>query len=340
MIEPAEFRSRALAALNAHPFTPPWWLRNPHQQTFWGPIMRKTAPPPFRLERWDTPDGDFLRVHLRETAPGRPWLVQLHGLEGNLNSFYVGGLTRAIAPLGWNTLLMEFRGCGGELNRTCRAYHMGETSDLDFVLGELQRRAPGAPIYLHGVSLGGNVVAKWLGEQSDRVPAAVRGAVVVSAPFNPAISALHFHQILYGFYAWNFLRSLVPKAVALEQQFPGVYDVAAVKASRDFNAYDTLVTAKLHGFRDAVHYWETVGSHQFLEHIRVPTLLLSAADDPFNPPETLPIAQAEASPWLIPQFTTHGGHVGFVAGPHRPSYWAEEQAVCFLKLCEPSGRCP
>lgn len=330
------FKTAALHRLNAHPFRAAWWLRGPHQQSFWGPLVRARKAVPFRLERWDTPDGDFLRMHFHETAPGRPWALQLHGLEGSARSFYVGGLTRALTGLGWNVAVMEFRACGGEMNRARRVYHMGETSDLDFVVRRLLARDPAMALYLTGVSLGGNVLAKWLGEQGAGVPAQVKAAAVISAPFDPAISAPQFHEILYGFYSWNFLRTLVPKAIEKERQYPGAIDIEAVKACKDFYAYDTLVTAALHGFEDAVDYWTRVGCHQFLPQVRVPLLLLSSADDPFNPAETLPHGQVAASPWLVPQFTAHGGHVGFVGGssPRRAHYWAEEQVARFFALRE------
>lgn len=337
MMTPVEQKARALHALDAHPFRAAWWLPGPHQQSFWGPFARKKNLPTFRMERWDTPDGDFLRMHFRENTPGAPWLLQLHGLEGSVESFYVGGITRAVERLGFNVAVMEFRACGGEMNRARRVYHMGETTDLGFVVGELIRRDPNIQLYLTGVSLGGNVVAKWLGEQGDHVPANIRAAAVISAPFNPAISAPQFHEILYGFYSWNFLRTLVPKAIEKERQFPGAIDIEAVKRCKDFYAYDTLVTAALHGFEDAVDYWTRVGCHQYLPAVRVPLLLLSSADDPFNPAETLPRSHAESSPWLVPQFTQRGGHVGFVAGPspRRPHYWADEQIARFFALYLP-----
>lgn len=336
MLDPVSFKTRALTELDAHPFRPAWWLRGPHRQSFWGPLVRAKDRPHYRLDRWETPDGDFLRLHFLETDPARPWLLQLHGLEGSVRSFYVSGITRAIAALGWNVVVMEYRGCGGEMNRQRRFYHMGETGDLDFVVRTLIAQRPEIVLYLCGVSLGGNVVGKWLGEQGEAVPRQIRAGCVISAPFNPAISAPQFHKILFGFYAWNFLRTLVPKAVAKAEQFPGIYDVEAVRRSRDFYEYDTRVTAALHGFDDATDYWNRVGSHQYLPQVRVPLLLLSAVDDPFNPPETLPRAQVGASPWLIPQFPAHGGHVGFVGqqGLLTPRYWADEQLARFFALCE------
>jgi len=334
MSQQVERKAAATALLDAHPFRAAPWFRGPHRQTFYGPLFRRDDPPQYQLERWDTPDRDFVRVHIIEGQPDKPVLFQLHGLEGNVRSFYVSGLTKVFAALGWTVAVLEFRGCGGELNRAPRFYHMGETSDPDLVLRGLIARYPDRPFFLTGVSLGGNVLAKWLGEQGANVPHAVKAAAVISAPFNPLISAPDFHKILGGFYAWNFLRSLVPKALEKAKIYPDLLDPAAIAASKDFYAFDTVVTARLHGFEDAVDYWRRVGCHQFLPEVRVPLLLLSSADDPFNPAETLPHEVAVASPYLHPQFTREGGHVGFVAQTKigRMSFWAEEQVERFFRF--------
>lgn len=329
---PEARKHAALALLNQSPFHAAWWLRNSHAQTFFGPFFRKSGDLTYRPERLDTPDGDFLYLQYLDGDADKPLVIMLHGLEGSKNSFYIGGANHAYHEMGWNTVTMEFRFCSGEINNTSRIYHMGETTDIDLVVRTLAARDPNRPIYISGVSLGGNVVAKWLGEQGDKVPDNVVAAAVISPPFNPAISAPDFHKILFGFYTWNFLRTLKPKALAKADQFPDLIDRAAVEACADFYTYDTIVTAKLHGFRDAEDYWEKVGSHQFLKDIRVPTLLLTSEDDPFNPPETIPREIAETSPWLLPQWATRGGHVGFVSGtsPAQPRFWAEEQTVAFF----------
>lgn len=264
-----------------------------------------------------------------------PLVIMLHGLEGSARSHYIVGLHHAFRAIGWSSAVMEFRSCGDEFNRGRRLYHSGETSDLDRAVGwALERSA--RRIYLVGFSLGGNVLAKWLGEKGETAPEAVRAAVVVSVPFDLAASAPYFERTLGGFYAWRFLRTLIPKALEKERQFPGSMDVEKIRRSRTFREFDTYATAALHGFRDAEDYWARSSSGPLLGRIRKPTLLLSALDDPFCPPESLPWAAASASPWLYPQFPPHGGHVGFVGGivPFRPQYWAEEHIVRFFRICD------
>jgi predicted alpha/beta-fold hydrolase len=329
-------KAATLDVLNQNPYVPPWWMGNGHAQSFWGPLARRHLEVEYRSERWDTPDGDFIYVRFFDGEPNAPRVVLLHGLEGTANSPYIKGFNLAFHKLGWNVATVEFRFCSGEINKNKRIYHMGETSDTDFVVRKLAADHPDQPLYICGFSLGGNVLGKWLGEQGETLPPQVRGAAVISPPFDPLISAPDFHKVLGGFYAWNFLKSLKPKALAKAEQYPGSIDVEALHNCKDFYEYDTIVTAALHGFEDATDYWRKVGCHQFLHAIRVPTMLLTSADDPFNPPETIPREIADASPWLHPQWTEQGGHVGFVMGllPWRPRYWMEEQTAAFFQAQE------
>lgn len=320
-----------MAALNAHPFVAPMWLGNPHAQTVWAPFFRRAPQVVRRRERIETPDGDFLDLHVAEGSRGKPAVLLLHGLEGSAESKYILGLQEKLRAIGWPSIAMEFRGCGGEMNRARRLYHSGETSDLALVAAQLA----GAYSRLHivGFSLGGNVLAKWLGESADKVPSSVRSAAVVSAPFDLCVSGPHIDRALGGIYSRHFLRSLIAKAIAKEKQFPRSVDIARIRAARTLFEFDNYGTAVLHGFRDANHYYETQRSGQYLDRVRVPLLLLSAADDPFNPVSTLPRAVADSSGYLHPLFTERGGHVGFVYGPpFRARYWAEEQVVRFIQV--------
>lgn len=314
-------------------FKAPDWLKSKHRQSSFHSMHRRVDAPVRRHERWITPDEDFLDLYFIEGDKSSPWVLVLHGLEDNVDTPYVAGFQKALAHAGFNVVVLEFRSCGRELNFAPRLYHMGETQDIDFVVSWLAPRVAPAKLHLLGFSLGANVVLKWLGERGDRLPPNLVSAAAVSAPYDPTIGAANIHKQLGGLYMKAFLNALVPKAIAKEAQYPGTLDVEAVRACRHFWDFDTHVTSPLHGFRDADDYWAQVAGHRWLEHIRLPTLLLSAADDPFNPAETLPVAQAAASPWLHPLFTEEGGHLGFVYGesPEKPRFWAEEKVVEFFQ---------
>ena len=296
--------------------------------------MRRQQRPQTRVERWNTPDGDFIDVHRLDAGPERPRLFLLHGLEGSERSHYLGGLFGEARRRDWGAELLIFRSCGAELNRAERFYHSGETSDLAFAVSRVLEEFPAAPIVLCGVSLGGNVLLKWLGERGSALPSRIRGAVAVSVPYDLERGARHISRGFSRVYERHFIRTLRRKATAKLAHFPTLFDRASLGAARTLYDFDDLVTAPVHGFRDAHDYYTRSSSLQYLARIRVPTLLLSAGDDPFLPTEVLAEVRtiAQENPHLTLEFPQRGGHVGFVSGrlPWRPQYYAELRTGEFL----------
>jgi predicted alpha/beta-fold hydrolase len=313
-------------------YHPPFWYRGRHLQTLWGPLLRHWRRPPLRRERLHTPDGDFLDLDwLAGASEGGPLLHILHGLEGSARSHYARGLLRGAGALGWRAAVMHFRSCSGEVNRLPKLYHSGETSDLEWVIGELAKRDPAPRIGLAGVSLGGNVALKWLGEQGEAAPVEVRAAAAISTPFDLAACA----QVLdRGFnraiYTESFLRTMKAKIRAKRHLYDGRLDLAAALRARTFTEYDRFFTAPINEFADERDYWARASSAPYLERIRRPTLLINAKNDPFMPAEFLPIETVARSPWLESAFVAEGGHVGFLDGVLGRASWAERRALAFL----------
>jgi predicted alpha/beta-fold hydrolase len=235
---------------------------------------------------------------------------------------------------GWNASLLVFRGCGPEFNSAPRMYHSGETSDLRFALSTLTHRHPNQPIALAGVSLGGNVLLKYLGEAPTAVPKSVVAAAAVSVPFDLEAGSRHLQKGFARVYDRHFVNSLRRKALLKLSQHPGAFDRERAMAARTIEDFDDAVTAPLHGFAGSSDYYAQSSSIHFISRIAVPTLLLSAEDDPFLPGAVLKgvrrIAADNRS--LTIEFTAHGGHVGFLSGkvPFRPIHWAEERVLSFF----------
>jgi predicted alpha/beta-fold hydrolase len=302
--------------------------------TIVGALHRPSAWPRTVRERWELPDGDFLDVdRAAGPAPDAPVLVVCHGLEASSRAAYVRGLVQLARTRGFAALAMNFRSCSGTPNRLPRSYHSGETGDLALVVERLVAERPGRRIALCGFSLGGNVVAKYLGERGEDLPAEVAGAAVISVPFDLARCARALDGP--GFWNWvyreRFLAGLRAKALEKARRFPGILDLRAVRGARTFAAFDAAVTAPLHGFASAEDYWERCSSGRFLAGARRPILALSALDDPIVPADALPLEAARANPNITLVTTPLGGHVGFVSGgPLRPGCWSEARAVAFL----------
>ena len=253
----------------------------------------------------------------------------MHGLEGGPRSHYVRGLFAEARRRGWGADLLIFRSCGAQLNRTPRFYHSGETGDLTFVLERLIAEFPESAFLLAGVSLGGNVLLKFLGERGVAVPGRVVAAAAVSVPYDLARSSRHIDRGFSRVYQSHFLRSLERKAALKHAAFPDRLPPAAVARSRSLYAFDDDVTAPLHGFVDAEDYYSQSSAIRWLPGVAVPTLLLSAIDDPFLPADVLDQVRhiAAANPALEIEFVKRGGHVGFIGGrvPWRPIYYLERR---------------
>jgi predicted alpha/beta-fold hydrolase len=314
-------------------YRPPWWYRGRHLQTLWGPVLRRRPPPALRRERVETPDGDFIDL---DWLPGRergaPLVTILHGLEGSARSHYATGLLRDLEKLGWRGLVVHFRSCGGEVNRSRRMYHSGDTEDLEFVMARLTSREPQLRVGLIGVSLGGNVMLKWLGERGEQAPPQVVAAVAISTPFNLAACASMLDRGLNRrLYTANFLSTMKAKLDKKAHLYQGVLNLPAALKAKTFAEYDRLVTAPLNGFTSEHDYWARSSSAQFLPQIRRPALLINALNDPFMPASALPRAAVTKSQWLEAAFVKQGGHAGFLEGFGGRRSWAEARALAFLR---------
>ncbi|MCY7379273.1 MAG: hydrolase [Gemmatimonadaceae bacterium] len=319
-------------------YTPAWWVPGPHAQTLWGKLVRRPPRVTTRAERWTTPDGDTLEVQRLDApvgaSPRVPRLLILHGLEGTIRSHYVRGLLDQARRRGWAADVLIFRGCNGEIPKASRFYHSGETTDLDFVVQRLTAAHPQQPLVAVGVSLGGNVLLKWLGERSDDLPSAFRAAAAVSVPYDLERGSRQLERGFSRVYAFLFLRTLRRKALAKLAVQPGLFAEERLRGARTLAEFDDAVTAPVHGFEGASDYYTRSSARYFLANIARPTLLLSAFDDPFLPAEVLDDVSMVAfnNPLLSVEFHARGGHSGFVSGlvPWRPVFFAERRVLEYL----------
>lgn len=316
-------------------FRPAWWLPGPHLPTIFGKLVRQIPPAEDRVEQWTTPDGDEVSV-ARVDSPSAtaPILVIFHGLEGTVRSNYAQGLMQHARARGWGAAMLIWRTCDGRVPRAPRMYHSGETSDADFFVRRLAAQHPSAPLLATGISLGANVLLKWLGEQGAQHPPTLRAAAAVSTPFDLAAGSRHLERGFSKAYVWHFVRNLKKKAIAALEVHPTLpVNRERILAARTFWDFDDAFTAPVHGFAGAEDYYTRSSSLTYLPKIALPSLLFSAVDDPFLPSSVLEQVQrvAATTPTLHPQFTTTGGHVGWVSGsPLAPTYYMEGYVTSWL----------
>ncbi|MFT4268006.1 MAG: alpha/beta fold hydrolase [Xenophilus sp.] len=295
----------------------PRWLPGGNLQTIWPALWsrRHAGPAPvYRRARWTTPDGDFVDVDFQDAAdPAAPLLVLFHGLEGSSRSHYAEAFAVWAAGRGMHFAVPHFRGCSGEINLAPRAYHSGDHEEVGWMLGQFASRRR-VPIVAVGVSLGGNALLRWAEEAGASV-GSVRAVASVSAPLDLAAGGAAigrgFNRLVY---TRMFLSTMKPKALAKLAQHPGLFDADALRAARDLYAFDDVFTAPLHGFAGARDYWTRASAKPRLADIRVPALVVNAANDPFVPGASLPGPREVGAQVTLWQ-PAHGGHVGFALGP-------------------------
>lgn len=315
-------------------YQPAWWLPGAHLPTIWGKKGRTQPAVHDRIERWTTPDGDHISLaRAGVIRSGVPHLLVLHGLEGTVQSNYAQGLLAQARKRGWSADLILFRSCDGVVNSARRLYHSGETTDLDFVVRTLIGQHHDIDLRVVGVSLGGNVTLKWIGEQGEQLPWNVKRAAGVSVPFDLAAGSRFLEQGLGPHYVAHFMKGLRAKTLAKMETYPDLCDRSELMKAKTFWEFDGSVTGPVHGFTGAQDYYTRSSSLQFIGNIRRPTLLLNALDDPFLPSSVLDRVRivANSNDYLHLEFTKRGGHVGWVEGmPWSPRFYMEERVTEWL----------
>jgi uncharacterized protein len=318
-------------------YSSPRWLPGGHLQTIYPSLFRKVPQITQRRERIELPDGDF--IDITWSPPSFTKLAILsHGLEASAETSYIQGMARALVQQGWDVLAWNFRGCSHEPNRLLRMYHSGETQDLHTVITHALENHPATSIALIGFSLGGNLTLKYLGERSFQHSPRLHHAVSFSVPCDLACSSLQLSLAKNRIYMERFLISMRAKLRAKKKRFPDQLDLKGLAKIRTFQEFDDRYTAPIHGFRDAADYWKRNSCRQFLPSIRIPTLLMSAENDPFLGANCYPRDEAAASEHFYFESPKMGGHVGFTSPQDSNQYSSEHRAIEFLKSTSSKSR--
>jgi len=316
-------------------FTAATGLSNPHLQTLAPRFIRKKALFEPIWQTLDTPDGDFLDLAWSEDkdaegAKNKPLFVLFHGLEGCFYSPYANGLMNAFAKQGWLSVMMHFRGCSGKPNKLARAYHSGEVKDARLFLEYLNQLFPQKKKVAVGISLGGNMLANYLAEYADEP--LLDAASIVSAPLDLSACSERIEQGFSKLYKTYLLNSLKRNALRKHHLLKGELDLSyqSIKRVTRLYEFDDLITAPLHGFKDAEDYYQRCSGIHRLQEIRLPTQIIHAKDDPFMTDAVIPhfVLPDNIDYRLLEQ----GGHVGFVSGSVlKPRFWLEETLPAYYQ---------
>jgi uncharacterized protein len=316
------------------PFDP--FFKNPHLATIAGNFWQR----PVSEARWpvekvlyQTEPGVQVLVHAQSAAEPRSEVILIHGLEGSSESGYARSMAFGALERGFAVHRFNMRGCGGTEALSLMSYHAGQTSDLLHVVRERRGRS-GGPVFVIGYSLGANVALKLAGELGEEARGLLAGVAAVSAPIDLAACAAALNRPANFIYQNRFLDRLKERIRRKNLLSPDVYTLEHLPKVKSIADFDDYYTARLFGFGTAANYFATQSSNQFLEHIRVPALLVTAKDDPLVPFRVYdhPVFGKNPALRLVP--LDHGGHLGFISRT-QPRFWLDDTILDWMEQLRP-----
>ncbi|MBI3047900.1 MAG: alpha/beta fold hydrolase [Acidobacteria bacterium] len=306
-----------------------------HRQTLYAWARRRRFPRlPDRVARYFDVAAEarvLAHCHWHPNPADRPTIVLLHGLEGSSLAHYMCGISEKAWVLGWNVVRLNQRNCGNTEHLSRGLYHSGLTHDPLFVVQELIERDGMQAIAVAGYSLGGNLALKLAGELRNGAPAALRAICAVSPTMDLARCVDALERRSNFIYQWHFMRNLKARIRRKAAVFPGAFPLEPLGRIRTVRRFDDVYTAPHHGFRDSADYYYRASALRVIDRIRVPTLIVTAEDDPFVLPAPFRHPSVRANPHITVAMTPHGGHCAFLerAIDGYDGYWAEREIMRF-----------
>lgn len=323
-------------------------LRSGHLMTVltWGWPRRFPGLPAPVARLFAVAPGVRVLAHCHWHAEPRhhPTLLLLHGLEGSSQAHYMRGIAHKGFRAGFNIVRLNQRNCGGTEHLADTLYHSGLTDDPLAVLRELISADGLRSVAVAGYSLGGNLALKLAGELGDAAPPELHAVTAVSPTMDLERCVRALERPSNAVYQWNFVRNLKARMRRKARHFPDRFSVEPLRRIRTVRQFDEAYTAPHFGFRDAGDYYHRASALHVADRVRVPTLILASADDPFVPADPFSDPAVTGNPAITVRVSAHGGHCAFLGARSSADdgYWAERAVVHFAaRHCRaPGGSAP
>jgi predicted alpha/beta-fold hydrolase len=300
---------------------PPWWAPNGHLQTLLGyylpsPMLSVTG------EKFEVtvPPGDRL-VGFYYPGQSQTLVYLFHGLGGDSHRSYMQRTAVLALSLGHHVIVANHRGCGAGEGLATEPYHSGRSEDLSAVISYGRKRFADFRHLTIGFSLSANALlllaagGRTESLSADTPNALPDWAIAVNAPINLQNCARLLGQGLNRAYDYKFLIDM-RKAIASRERMGLLKNPVVIPKNIKLMDFDNLYTAPAGGFNSREHYYETCSARPYLKKIRIPTVLLTAEDDPFVSFDDY--RTAELSPMVHAHFERTGGHMGYLSAERLP----------------------
>ncbi len=305
----------------------PFYQFNGHLQTIFPSALRKIEVA-YERERLELDDGDFVDLDWIDNKSSC-LAVLSHGLEGNSQRSYILGMAKLFNEKKWDVLAWNCRSCSEEMNRNFRLYNHGEIGDIGLVIEHALHLKDYQKIVLVGYSMGGNITLKYLGVNGKSLPDVIKGGIAFSTPCDLESSSNTLDKPGNFVYRRKFLNKLKEKLGRKAEQFPGTIDMSKFEAIKVWRDFDVFYSAPISGYGSVEDFYWHCSAKNFLQDLKVPTLLVNAQNDPILTPACSPIDIANSHPYFYLETPKQGGHVGF-AWSGKPYTWSEWRVMDFV----------
>ena len=318
-------------------FTPAALLHNPHFMTvlpsYW-PRRAILAGIPTESRLFTTePYTQLLGFcHWQPNRTACQTVVLVHGLEGSSQSHYMQGIASKAYRAGMNVIRLNQRTCGGTERLTPTLYNSGLSQDYRAIVQELASLDRLARIWLVGYSMGGNLVLKAAGEFGSS-EAALAGAIAVCPNIDPTQCAKALEEPRNWLYHYHFLTKLKARMKRKAALFPGRWNLTGLDRIHIISEFDDRYTAPDGGYASGPDYYDRAGARHVLENIVVPTIIITAQDDPFIPYSIFSLAAITQNPHIVLRAPHYGGHCGFVQRYRQDEdkFWVENRIIELIR---------
>ncbi|CAD7092621.1 unnamed protein product [Hermetia illucens] len=301
-------------------FWPTFWCVESRAQTVFASILRSQIIPKidYRREILTLKDGGEVALDWLEKGcdSESPVIIILPGLTGESQAEYIKCLVIAANNAGMRTVVFNNRGLGGIALKTPRLYCAANCDDLSEVVQHVRKSCPGVKLGATGISMGGLILGNYLAGHNEEARNILTAAKIISVPWDVHKGTANiekpFINNLLGRHLANGLCATISKCEILKKE--SSIDMEKILSSKTIKEFDAHFTSKHFGYEDVDSYYQAATLHNKLHQITVPLLCLSAADDPFQPLDAIPISAAEKSSHVAIVVTARGGHIGFLEG--------------------------
>ena len=304
---------RVLKKLKLNKFNPLPFARSGHLQTIYGnywPILKPSRPDCFH--HVVLPDGDIMVLaenRPKNWQPGSRIMLLVHGLTGSHQSHYMQRMCRRLNKKGYLVLRLNLRHSGPGMGLARTPLHAGASHDTRLVLNWIKEKYPNSPVTQIGFSLGGNITLKMAGEDGSRPSGNLDSVVAVSPPVDLESTTERLASPENWLFEYVFIHCMRRDAKIMMKHFPDMDPIVFPK-ERNIHEYVELFAAQRAGYANAKDYYDRCSSIHYIPEIKIPTLIVSSADDPVVDGKAL--ARVPHSDNLDILLTEHGGHIGFL----------------------------